>query len=165
MASLSPLRTRQFEIDDLRGYLAGEWSFERSVIDHRGERLEFLGDAFVDATRDAELIYSERAFLRSGPDLGAFSRTYRYVPTGATSADVLFEDGSFFYRLDLARARCRARHDCRDDVYLGLILATPSAWLTRWRCFGPAKDYVVTTRLRRIQIQPVMSDTRQPFPH
>jgi len=149
MASSIPLRTRGFEIDDLGTYLSGAWTIERSVVDRRGERLEFGGNAFVDAAGGGELVYNERAILRSNPDIGAFSRTYRYVPTSATSADVRFEDGSFFYRLELARARCRARHDCGEDVYLGFILVTESTWLTRWRCSGPTKDYVVTTTLRR----------------
>ena len=96
----------------------------------------------------------------------SFSRTYRYgISDAGFSAAVLFEDGTPFYLLNLGRGgRCRVRHDCDDDIYIGVIVATEAAWFTRWRCQGPVKSYVATTKLYRDDAN-TDADQRTSAPH
>jgi hypothetical protein len=147
------LRTRQLlraqPIEDLAQFLLGTWQLTREILDRRGASLALFGTAEVTRGADATLDYVEHATLLDGTSSLEFTRTYRYVPTGRTTASVEFEDGSAFHDLDLRSGRCRARHLCDEDLYLGTYLTMRDGWYTRWRCRGPEKDYVATTYLSR----------------
>ncbi|HEY5273662.1 MAG TPA: DUF6314 family protein [Acidimicrobiales bacterium] len=149
MNSLRTRLPRALPISDLETYLLGTWNLTREVVDHYGDRLTFVGGAEVERRGDGTIRYFEHALLVSGATPLEFTRSYRFCPKGAGSASVEFEDGSRFYELDLERGRCRVRHLCDQDLYLGLILTTSDGWFTRWRCRGPEKDYVATTYLSR----------------
>jgi len=132
---------------DLEAYLLGRWQLTREIIDHGGDQLRLAGSAEVERLENGALSYFEQASLEGDATSLEFTRTYLFRPTGAASASVEFDDGSSFFELDLHSGRCRVRHLCDQDLYLGLILTTDDGWYTRWRCRGPKKNYVATTYL------------------
>jgi Family of unknown function (DUF6314) len=132
---------------DLEAFLLGRWDLTREIIDHRGDRLHLVGSAEVERRANGALSYFEQARLETDATPLQFTRTYLFHPTGAASANVLFDDGTMFFELDLQNGRCRVRHLCDEDLYLGIILTTADGWYTRWRCRGPQKDYLATTYL------------------
>jgi Family of unknown function (DUF6314) len=138
---------RALPTTDLDAYLLGRWHLRREIVDHRGEHLHLVGSAEVERSSNGALRYFEQATLERDETPLEFTRTYFFHPTGASSASVRFDDGSRFFELDLRNGRCRARHLCDQDLYLGLILTTSDGWYTRWRCRGPQKNYVATTYL------------------
>ena len=140
---------RALPMTDLETYLLGTWQLTREIIDHRGDHLHLVGSAEVERSTEGALCYFERATLESDVTTLEFTRTYLFHPTGAASASVEFDDGSRFFELDLQNGRCRVRHLCDQDLYLGLILTTSDGWYMRWRCRGPQKNYVATTYLSR----------------
>ena len=62
--------------------------------------------------------------------------------------DVLYEDGRPFHAF-LADAP-QAEHLCGDDRYSVSYEFARESWLSRWEVAGPAKDYAMTTRYRRV---------------
>jgi len=134
---------------DLEAYLLGGWQLRREIIDHRGDHLRLVGSAEVGRSTNGALCYFEQATLESDETSLNFTRTYLFHSAGTASASVKFDDGSSFFELDLQSGRCRVRHLCDQDLYLGLILTTSDGWYTRWRCRGPQKNYVATTYLSR----------------
>jgi hypothetical protein len=150
MHSVKSRPPRALPTTDLESYLLGTWQLTREIIDHSSDRLRLTGSADIERLPNGVLSYFEQATLDAGAKPLEFTRTYLFCPTGATSANVVFEDGSRFYELDLKTGRCRVRHLCDQDLYLGLILTTETGWYTRWRCRGPRKSYVATTYLSRV---------------
>jgi hypothetical protein len=147
MNTVRSLPSRALPMTDLEAYLLGGWQLRREIIDHHGDRLHLVGSAEVERSSDGALRYFEQATLESDGASLQFTRTYLFCLTGTASASVKFDDGSSFFELDLQRGRCRARHLCDQDLYLGLILTTSDGWYMRWRCRGPQKNYVATTYL------------------
>jgi hypothetical protein len=152
MTSVRTQTLRAQPVTELAAYLLGSWQLSREIIDHRSGRLNLEGSAEVTRRLDGTLVYTEHGMLATGVASLEFTRSYRYLATGAGTARVQFEDGSPFYDLDLSSGRCRVRHNCDEDLYLGFILSTNDGWYTRWRCRGPQKDYVATTRLSRSDV-------------
>jgi hypothetical protein len=136
-------------MSDLETYLLGKWQLTREIIDHHdgGDRLHLTGAAEMDRLPSGALSYFEQTTLETDESTLKFTRRYLYWPTGGTTASVEFENGSRFFELDLRDGRCRVRHLCDEDLYLGLIVTTDNGWYTRWRCRGPNKNYVATTYL------------------
>jgi hypothetical protein len=132
---------------DLETYLLGTWRLTREIVDHGRDHLHLVGTAEVERLPSGALSYFEQATLETETTSLKFTRSYLFRPTGAASATVEFEDGSTFFELDLQKGRCRARHLCDQDLYMGLVLTTGDGWYMRWRCRGPQKDYVATTYL------------------
>jgi hypothetical protein len=149
MYSVRAQPLRALPMTDLENYLLGGWQLSREIIDHDSYRLHLEGRAQVTRAADGALSYFEEAALVSEATSLDFTRAYRFWPTGPGRARVEFDDGTPFYDLDLRRGRCRVRHLCDRDLYLGFILTTNDGWYTRWRCTGPEKDYVATTYLSR----------------
>jgi hypothetical protein len=141
---------RALPMTDLETYLLGTWQLTREIIDHHGgDRLHLKGIAEVKRLPSGVLSYFEQATLETDETSLEFTRTYLFRPNGTAEASVEFDDGSTFFDLDLRSGRCRVRHLCDQDLYLGLILTTNDGWYTRWRCRGPEKNYVATTYLSR----------------
>ena len=138
-------------VDDLAAFLCGEWRLTRHIRDrHRRARGRAFGHASLQRGA-GPMEYRESTWVRYLAFNGRAHRHHRYLIRGAGMADVLFEDGRFFHRLDLSTGRWHARHHCGDDLYLGLFRASsPERWVSRWRIFGPAKDAVIVTLYERL---------------
>lgn len=138
-------------VDDLAAFLCGEWRLTRYMSDRR---CRAHGSAFGHAYLEhgaGPLEYRETTWVRYLAFNGCAQRRHRYVIRGSGTADVLFQDGRFFHRLDLRSGRCHARHHCGEDLYLGLFRASgPERWTSRWRVSGPSKDAVIVTLYERL---------------
>ncbi|KQT94591.1 hypothetical protein ASG49_06990 [Marmoricola sp. Leaf446] len=125
--------------------LLGGWVLERTIEDRRGDlggvvtgRLELVEEA------PDRLRWEERAtWQRPGGEV-AVRRTLRVVRRDA-GWWVLFEDGRDFHPW---RTGVQVVHDCRPDTYRGLVTGSPDSWSVTWEVTGPAKDYLMRTRLR-----------------
>jgi hypothetical protein len=60
---------------------------------------------------------------------------------------------------DFRADRPEATHLCGEDRYRVSYEFGEDTWLSRWGVKGPAKDYVMTTRYRRLSEQTVPTDT------
>jgi len=138
-------------VDDLAAFLCGEWRLTRHMRDRRRcAHGSAFGHAWLER-RAAPVEYRESTWVHYLGFNGHAHRRHRYLIRGAGMADVLFEDGRFFHRLDLSTGRCHARHHCGDDLYLGLFRASSlERWVSRWHVSGPAKDAVIVTLYERL---------------
>lgn len=152
-----------YPVADLAGYLLGAWTASRTLEDRRaGVTGTFIGTLTFSpvsetddvACRDAGtpvLVTSQEEGTLTMPGLPATParRAHRWRITGA-DAEVAFEDGRPFHRLDLGAGADEPDHWCAPDQYSGTFTAiSPSEMEWVWRVTGPAKDLVLTTRLRR----------------
>lgn len=130
-----------FLVADLRGYLVGAWRLTRAVEDRRtGQRGRLEGRAVFEA-QGRGLLYREEGRLVLGGFEAPAGRVYRYAFPARQLADVLFEDGRPFHRLDLSAGLWTAVHRCGRDLYEGAFRAEgPEAWRAAWRVTGPRKD-------------------------
>lgn len=135
---------------DWSAFLLGEWTLERLVREHLGgAEYAFWGTAVVTATRDGELEWIESGTLvGAGVELEAH-RSMRYIAQGQGRWALHLDDGDRLGILDLARGRDRFVHDCGPDRYGATFVTGEDELWTRWRCVGPEKNYVATTRARR----------------
>jgi Family of unknown function (DUF6314) len=128
------------------GELAGEWSFRRRLADLRTGRFGSAeGTLTVDATRQ---LWSESGELAWSGRRAPVSRTM-----GFTRIEdewwMTFADGSHFHPWRLNEM---VQHDCRADVYRGLLVLDQDADRLRigWDVVGPAKHERIVTRYRRL---------------
>ncbi|MGH2916709.1 MAG: DUF6314 family protein [Solirubrobacteraceae bacterium] len=135
--------------DDTLAYLAGAWSLERRLVDHRaGLAGSFVGEAEV-VTAERAGRYEERGRLRFDGYDGPAHRALDLTAAGA-AVTVSFTDGRPFFLLDLAPGGCSAVHVCRADRYeLEFELGGRNLLLERWRVTGPAKHYEARTTWER----------------
>lgn len=141
---------RAAPVTNLSSLLVGSFELKRRIENVDGTRFTLTGTAHFVASRAQEICYREEGVLVGEGTEYEVTRSYRYELTGSSTADLYLSDGSFFHHLDLAPGRCAAIHRCGDDLYRGLYVADGDDLLIRWRCQGPHKDYVSTSRLTRM---------------
>lgn len=129
--------------------LLGEWSLERVVTD----RLAGVDGRVTGTT----------TLVRTGPDevrwdeSGTMTLDGRTVPVSRTlfvrrdggdrSAWVVhFSDGRVFHPWIWGTV---VTHACTPDDYTGVLDGDDERWTVRWEARGPAKDYTLTSELRR----------------
>jgi hypothetical protein len=139
------------------GQLTGRWALERS-IDGQGS---MRGEASFEPASDDWVHYGEEGELRleNGQRFVA-TRRYRYrgLPAGFA---VFFSEtpGRLFHQVSLVRGsdgelRGAARHRCARDLYVTDYLFAPDGqFCVRHRVRGPRKDFTISTRYRRVQMQ------------
>jgi hypothetical protein len=130
----------------------GRWAVSREIADTKGADGQFAGEALF--TREgAGLRYVETGVLRVGAAQMQAERQYTW--TSGAGIEVWFEDGRFFHRFDLAETAAAA-HDCPPDWYeVSYNFGAWPAWSSRWRVPGPRKDYVMTSRYVRAELQAI----------
>lgn len=143
-----------FPVENLRGYLTGDWRVERSVIDRRsGKRHEFAGSASFSLDPDTDsdsLLYQEQINTVLETYEGLSTQSYVYRFSSVDEAQVQFRDGRDFHPLDLSSGICRVQHWCEPDTYEGVFRSiTEHEWRVRWKVTGPRKHYFLETRLLR----------------
>lgn len=141
MASATTPAPQGVPVIDLRAYLEGEWSIRRTVADRRQAARGTFNGRGTFSPRGGGLLYREEGNLNLGGVETSAYRSYTYHFTHAHRAEVRFDDGRLFHRLDLSAGTFEAEHVCGDDTYRGAFVSYgPNQWRVRWRVSGPCKD-------------------------
>ena len=99
----------------------------------------------------AGLLATETGTASVGSHRGLASRRYVYQLAEPGAAEIRFEDGRPFHRLDLSEGRASVRHDCAPDCYRGRYrVLGPDEWFVTWRVTGPHKRQLISSRLLRL---------------
>ncbi|MEM8793090.1 MAG: DUF6314 family protein [Pseudomonadota bacterium] len=129
-------------------FFAGQWQMVR-IIENVTEGVigEFWGEA--DFAPDGNgLTCRENGVLRfRGADYHAERAALWRFP-GAGRVEVRYEDGRPFH--DFVDEDPEAIHQCGEDTYRVSYAFDGDAWTSVWDVKGPAKDYRMTTRYRRV---------------
>jgi hypothetical protein len=140
-------------------WFRGRWQMVR-IIENVPEGVigEFWGECTFSSEADG-LTCREQGVLRLNGQDYASGRVSLWRFSGQGRIEVLYEDGRPFH--DFAAARPQATHLCGEDRYRVSYDFAPGgaddAWISRWEVDGPAKDYVMTTRYRRLSGQAAVS--------
>ncbi|WP_334170588.1 DUF6314 family protein [Sinomonas sp.] len=148
-----------YSVPDLRAYLSGAWTVERSLLDRAtGIRGTFSGTVTFRARDEANdddgaLVQCESGRLRWGQHEGPATREYVWRPGASPETmDVFFPDGRFFHRVSLSADSpgLRGEHWCDPDDYrVSYTVVGPDEFRYEWDVRGPRKDLLLTTTLRR----------------
>jgi hypothetical protein len=150
-------------VSDLGEFLRGRWVIDREIVDERAGAngifrgvAEFArthdGDAF-DWTHDGDAFdWIETGELQwSGRKQKAGRRLLVAVqPDACCTADIAFDDGRFFHRVDLSSGADTFVHGCAPDTYSGSwSVDSPDHFTVRWTVEGPAKRITIGSSYRR----------------
>ncbi|WP_175405040.1 DUF6314 family protein [Salinimonas lutimaris] len=130
---------------------AGQWLLQRQIEQQNGQMFCFTGKA-VFSWQDEELLYRESGQVTT-PEGASFQAQRSYIWTSADTQhiDVLFEDRRFFHRFSVASPH--AEHLCGDDHYIVKYdLNQWPRWEAYWHVSGPRKDYAMTSRYQRCEL-------------
>jgi len=120
------------------------------VIDDRkgGQKGAFAGTAQFSGDEGA-LLYAEKGNLTLAGTTMRAERRYHWHCEGH-SADVSYEDGSFFHRFTVADGTATAEHLCGEDLYrAAYTFHSCGDWQVTWQVSGPRKDYTSVTTYQR----------------
>lgn len=135
---------------DLARFLVGPWRIERRIADlHSGTTGRLTGEArFVPAP--GRLRYDERGTLVFDAYRGAAGQGHWFALDRLGAADVQFDDGRPFHRLDLSSGRADVVHNCPPDHYQGRYrVGGQHRWTLTWLVRGPRKRVLIGTRYTR----------------
>jgi hypothetical protein len=144
---------------DLRTYLLGSWSVERTLWDRSSDaRGTFTGVVrFSPKDDDGGLAFHEEGTMRwPAPDGGTFtgpaSRDYVLHPTDVPDAmDMTFPDGRPFHRMSFREEASQDRHWCDPDTYrVTYALRGPDEFSYCWDVQGPRKDQFLESVMHRL---------------
>jgi hypothetical protein len=144
---------------DLRSYLLGSWSVERTLWDRSSDaRGTFTGIVrFSPKDDDGGLAFHEEGTMRwptpaGGTFTGPASRDYVLHPTDAPDAmDMTFPDGRPFHRMSFREEASQDRHWCDPDTYrVTYAVRGPDEFSYSWDVQGPRKDQFLESVLRRL---------------
>lgn len=139
-------------VQDLRSYLTGTWSAERTMLDRAtGTQGTFTGVVVFAEMPDGGLRLREDGTMNwpthSGP---AFREYLLRGSEDPQTMDVFFADGRPFHRMSFAPDASQDQHWCDPDTYrVRYNLTGPDEFTYSWDVRGPAKDLLLVTRLRR----------------
>lgn len=142
-------------VGDIRSFLLGAWSLSRTINDVRQNMPGVMqATAVIGLRGDGEggdYVYSEEGDLSFGDYRETAHRTYLYTFPEPHVAEVLFDDGRPFYRLDLSDGYWTVDHVCDNDAYRGAFRADgPNVWRSNWYITGPDKEIVLDSRYQRV---------------
>ncbi|MFK4640323.1 DUF6314 family protein [Paenarthrobacter histidinolovorans] len=143
----------QQPIQDLRAYLAGSWSVERTLLDRAsGTRGTFTGVVRYSQNPDGGLDYREDGTMHWPTHTGPAFREYVLTPgTAPDSMDVSFPDGRPFHVMGFSELGHQDKHWCDpDDYQVNYSYDGPDSFSFTWDVKGPAKDLLLESHLVRI---------------
>ena len=145
---------------DLRAYLLGSWSVERTLWDRSSDaRGTFTGVVRFSPNDDGGLAFHEEGTMRwptpAGDTFtGPASRDYilHLHPTAAShSMDMSFPDGRPFHRMSFRAESSHDEHWCDPDTYrVTYALRGPDEFSYSWDVHGPRKNQLLESVLRRL---------------
>jgi hypothetical protein len=130
------------------GWFRGCWRIARLVTDSFGQATAAFAGTCRFAPDGAGLVCEETGILRHAGERFPATRVTLWRFPGGGRIDVRFADGRPFHAFSVdrpegehlcGRDRYRVRYDFGDDWFI-----------SQWGVLGPAKDYVMTTRYRRL---------------
>jgi hypothetical protein len=140
-------------VSDIAEFLRGHWEINREMVDERaGAAGIFRGMAVFSPTRFDALEWIETGELQwSGRTQQAGRRLLVAVqPDACGTADIAFDDGRFFHRVDLSSGADAFVHGCAPDTYSGSwAVDSPDHFTIRWTVEGPAKRITIGSNYRR----------------
>jgi hypothetical protein len=137
-------------VPDLAGFLTGAWDLRRRMTDRRADAEGELTGTALFYPAPGGLHYAERGTLSFGEYRGEATRRYWFGLDGAGMADIRFDDGRPFHRLDLSSGAADVTHACPPDAYRGRYEAVgPDRWTVTWTVEGPRKRLFITTEYLR----------------
>ena len=147
---------------DLRAYLLGDWSVDRTLLDRAtGSRGTFTGVVRFTETNDGGLRFREEGTVRWNPARGTpfagpASREYLLRASATPDAmDMFFPDGRPFHRIGFGGQDHRDTHWCDPDTYrVEYTKLGPDEFHYRWDVTGPAKDLLLESALHRTAMNP-----------
>ena len=141
-----------YPVQDLRGFLAGQWRIARRIRDARsGIAGRLTGQAIFTPSADG-LLHDENGDLRFGAHAGPTTQRYRLTIDAPSQAVVHHADGSMFHLLDLASGRADILHRCGADIYRGRYRVLSGVHFSvSWHVTGPRKQYRLATWYRRVE--------------
>jgi len=146
---------------DLRAYLQGSWTVERTLLDRStGTAGTFTGvvqfTPLAGPGDDGALRFREEGTVvwrtaGGSPFTAPASREYLLRPAeSAATMDMFFPDGRPFHRMGFGTDSSQAQHWCDPDSYrVSYALMGPDEFRYRWDVTGPAKDQLLESVLRR----------------
>lgn len=148
-------RAALYPVADLRAYLDGAWTVDRTLHDRRtGQRGHFEGRGIFAPGDGDFLAYEEQGCLELGGFETLAHQSYLYAfpapQRGPHLAEVRFADGRAFHTLDLSDGLWEAEHLCERDFYRGRFRAEGlQRWSVLWTVTGPRKDQVLESYFTR----------------
>jgi hypothetical protein len=147
---------------DLRAYLRGSWSVERTLLDRStGTRGTFTGVVRFTDHDDGGLSWREEGTVRwaspgGAPFTAPANREYLLRPAETPAVlDAYFPDGRPFHRMGFAAQANQDMHWCDPDTYrVTYTVLGPDEYGYRWDVTGPAKDQLLESVLRRLDPAP-----------
>ena len=147
---------------DLRAYLLGDWSVDRTLLDRAtGSRGTFTGVVRFTETNDGGLRFREEGTVQWNPAggtpfAGPASREYLLRASATPDAmDMFFPDGRPFHRIGFGGQDHRDTHWCDPDTYrVEYTKLGPDEFHYRWDVTGPAKDLLLESALHRTAMNP-----------
>jgi len=147
---------------DLRAYLLGDWSVDRTLLDRAtGSRGTFVGVVRFTETNDGGLRFREEGTVQWNPAggtpfAGPASREYLLRASATPDAmDMFFPDGRPFHRIGFGGQDHRDTHWCDPDTYrVEYTKLGPDEFHYRWDVTGPAKDLLLESALHRTAMNP-----------
>jgi uncharacterized protein DUF6314 len=131
-----------------RAWFRGGWQMVR-IIENVAQGVigEFWGECIFSDDEEG-LICNEQGVLRfDGADYHS-GRVSLWRFPGPGRIEVRYQDGRPFH--DFPTDNPEAAHQCGDDRYRVSYDFGIDTWLSLWEVKGPAKDYFMTTRYRRL---------------
>lgn len=130
------------------GWFRGLWRMARIVTGPGGGvRATFAGTCRFEPDGEG-LVCREAGVLRHAGGRYPSGRLTLWRFPGAGRVEVLFADGRPFHAFTAERPE--AVHLCGADRYAVAYAFGEGVWFSRWRVRGPAKEYLMTTRNRRV---------------
>jgi len=134
-------------------WFRGRWQMVRIIKNvPQGVIGEFWGECEFSADGQG-LTCREQGVLRFGGADYHSGRVSLWRFAGQGRIEVRYEDGRPFH--DFPAEKPEAIHRCGEDRYRVSYDFGPEGvddtWISRWEVTGPAKDYVMTTRYRRLE--------------
>ncbi len=127
--------------------LLGEWELRRRVVDRLADVAgTVIGSTTLTATDADEVRWDESGTMTLDGRTVPVSRTLSVRRSDDGSWVVHFSDGRVFHPWVWGTS---VAHACMPDDYTGVLDGDTEHWTVRWDARGPAKDYTLTSELRR----------------
>ncbi|MFJ4295284.1 DUF6314 family protein [Curtobacterium sp. NPDC089689] len=127
--------------------LLGEWELRRRVVDRlAGVEGTVTGSTTLSLTGPDEVRWDESGTMTLGGRAVPVSRTLSVRRSDDDAWTVHFADGRVFHPWVWGTS---VAHACAPDDYTGVLDGDAERWTVRWDARGPAKDYTLTSELRR----------------